>query len=293
MDARTDMDPCEVLRLPRDYTLEQLKSNYRRMAAQLVEPHCVLPPREARAALQAVTEAYKALYKAFLEAQTDAAAAAAATTSSSVPAPQAGRPPPNGNGNDLKAMARANKYDMARFNRVFAENRPRDPYDEGCGDWKKQTCEEEEDAADEPLPVNFVRSSRSLVACAELGVDRVRDFGRRTEQSGRGAVQFSDLRNAYGGGLFDPERVPKRGEFKSLEELREQRSDATLLRATPEQVQAMRRREELLAKEEEMRLGLLARHDEEVSAQHALMHMRLFGDPPAPLPPRRHDGPDA
>lgn len=93
-------------------------------------------------------------------------------------------------------------------------------------------------------------------------------------------MHFTDLRSAYGGGLFDPERIPKRSDFKNLEELQKQRSDESLLRATPEQLQAMSRKEELFAQMEESRLRALAEHDAEVGMQHAAMHMRLFGDAP-------------
>lgn len=77
--------------------------------------------------------------------------------------------------------------------------------------------------------------------------------------------------------LIDPDTVPSREEFASLESLQEQRSKVDSIQLTPQQREALERSRLRRSEMDAARRQHLSRFDADVEAQHAAVQAQLFG----------------
>ena len=120
------MNPYEVLDVPRNFTLQHLKDNYKRIALK------VHPDKGGSEQLfLLVTKCFKKLLQEFHKRQADRQyhelkADFAKSAEQHTPV-------------DTSHAYKNNKFDLEKFNRVFSENRIEDVYDKGYKDWINDT----------------------------------------------------------------------------------------------------------------------------------------------------------
>ena len=239
MSVTSDTDPYKVLRLPKSFTLEQLKMNYRRLALQLHPDKNVVSGEHAAEIFKILTSSYKALLhvhelresdKQFGELRTDSKRHVVDTEEAN----EARRKMTQQNfkGGD-------GHFDPDKFNRFFSDNKLADPVnDTGYGDWLRT-----ENPVDRPMSqssrktavpkecqalmmhVDSLAFGKSKLSYSEMGIDEIDDFSLLN--SGR-SVGATDLRVAYSS-RKDEEDGPSAGntrrEYKDLDDLERDRAN--------------------------------------------------------------------
>jgi hypothetical protein len=172
-------DPYTLLCLPRDFTLQQLKTNYKRLALQLHPDKNLVSPEHAVEVFKILTDSYRKLHEDYLRRTNDLQfhelkAAFAASSSSAPPsAAAAPRKEEDDEDDDMYGPGRRQQqqhqqerqtrkpppppptvhfstgydggFDSDKFNTFFSEHRMTNPNDTGYGDWlRKQKVEEAE-----------------------------------------------------------------------------------------------------------------------------------------------------
>jgi curved DNA-binding protein CbpA len=213
------MDPRDVLNLPSEFTVEQLRHHYKALARQLHPDKRRVSDTQATETFQLLTEAYRALLdglerkrmqsqeRSFSELREDARSSERAPDEA-VRARPAKASVPVGSGQ---------AFDASRFNRAFDENRMPDPVvDGGYGRWMQETQPEQAarllreaqrrqhddhqrrlgavQVYREPEPLQL--TNRSTVAYTELGATGVDDYSRG-EVCARHSIQYTDYRLAH------------------------------------------------------------------------------------------------
>lgn len=249
-DAR--MDPHQVLMVaPGQFTVAQLKNNYRTLAGRLHPSVCSLPPKEADVVMRRLTLCYKRLMDETAP-QRHAARKGAENDGRGVAAP----PPPPPDNKRMTELAK--NMDMERFNRVFEETRVRDAHNAGYQSWLtradlppedvERVCDSQTLA--EPDPVSFM-SSRDL-GFSDIGVTSVDNFGNPVTRYN--AMQFTDLRDAHSErhNLMNSRMVRNFTEkpVRSVDDFKAERSDAKSVQLTPEE-RAMHERLRLLEQQKD------------------------------------------
>lgn len=162
-------DPYHVLRLPKDFTLEQLKTNYKRLALQLHPDKNLVSTEQAAEIFKILTESYKFLlqdyqhrqaHRPFHELRTESRgdnsrfasgssqpsqssqqsqqSQSSSGRSSTQPQPQPQTQTSTSSRKPVLFKTGAGHFDAGRFNQFFSENRLTDPvHDTGYGDWLK------------------------------------------------------------------------------------------------------------------------------------------------------------
>lgn len=224
------MDPYKVLELPKNFTLEQLRSNYKRIAVQ------VHPDKGGSDYLfKAVTLCYQKLKKEHDLRKADALFYELREKAGE----HTVRAPP---------LRKGETFNADRFNKMFEEHKIADdePSSEGYAGWMSRSDPRREDLdvknsigkfsldkfnrAFESTPVS--KDSRVLtryrdplpaqqVVAAELGVQKIDDF---SGHDANGKLVFTDYKVAHTTTrLVDPSSVRARKEFRSVEDLQASR----------------------------------------------------------------------
>ena len=210
------MDPYKVLNVPMDFSLEQLKTQYKKIAFDLhPDRNKTMSIEAAKAAFQMVTQCYKKLLEKYLERQGDK---------------------PH---YELKQQARdyttnpvptvPQKFSLDKFNRAFEQHKVADENDDGYQDWLKRPdlvrdLPKQKQVIKYQEPIAF-HDTRSL-GYTELGVDKVTDFSGKN-QSIRN-LNFMDLKKAYlTETIIDPNEVATRKEYKSVKDLESERASVS------------------------------------------------------------------
>lgn len=241
-DHERAIDPYKVLHVNRNFTAEELRSNYKRLALQLHPDKNIVSAEEAGEIFKVLTHCYKQLMHEHQMRTSDRQfdelrATAAAQIQGSAEAVAASR----------RAMTRAfdrsdGRFDATRFNQFFSEHRlSSDPAgDKGYGEWLKST-----DPVDRPRPaaadgkarlpkeckelllhVDAAPLAKSRLAFSEMGVEEIDDFS--VVGSSRHGVCAMDLRAAYSAKRDDDDDAPDAGaarpEYRNMEELERARA---------------------------------------------------------------------
>lgn len=216
------IDPYKTLQItdPKTYTYDQVRSNFKRL---------VLEYHPDRTAIQNVGELNKSPVFQTLKFSYDYLVAELKNRDSDKPH------------HELKAAAKAvpiapapsatniaikpEKFDITKFNSVFNENRLKDAYDEGYGNWTEDTPQSIQKAIityKDPEPYATGRFSSSY----ELGRDRVGDYSGDTVGT---SLKFMDFKLAHTTTmLVDPNTVNDRPEFKTVDEIKKHRATMPL-----------------------------------------------------------------
>jgi curved DNA-binding protein CbpA len=271
------MDPYKVLELPKNFTLEQLRSNYKRIAVQ------VHPDKGGSDYLfKAVTLCYQKLKKEH-ELRKEDKPFYELREKAGEQRPRAAVPP---------RLQKGEKFNADRFNRMFEEHKIADdePSTEGYASWMSKSDPRREDLdvknnlgkfsldkfnrAFENTPVS--KDSRVLtryrdplpaqqVVAAELGVKKIDDF---SGQDANGKLMFTDYKVAHTTTrLVDPGSVRPRKDFRSVEDLQASREKVRYTMNEKEKVLYEKARERDDNKEQ-ARLHALRQRDEFIERQY-------------------------
>ncbi len=272
------MDPYKVLELPKNFTIEQLRSNYKRIAVQ------VHPDKGGSDYLfKAVTMCYQKLKKEYELRKADAPFYELREKAGEHKSRGAAPPP---------RLQKGEKFNADRFNRMFEEHKITDdePSAEGYASWMSKSDPRREDLdvknslgkfsldkfnrAFESTPVS--KDSRVLaryrdplpaqqVVAAELGVNKIDDF---SGQDSNGKLVFTDYKVAHTTTrLVDPGSVRARKEFRSVEDLQASREKVRYTMSEKERALYEKTRERD-AERERARLHALQQRDEFIERQY-------------------------
>lgn len=294
-----DLDPQEVLGVPKGYTWDQLKAAYRRMAA------IVHPDKGGTDQLfQYVTDCFKKLAYDLQARDTDKPHYELKKQSQAFYEENRG-----GGRGDMPKMQSAEM--MRRFHQAFEENHLEDEeYDFGYGDIMEKSSAVREDikikkairgkftadklnrAFEENVPLTqdvvvykepepMVLSNR--LACTEIGSGRPEDFSSSIESGG---LAYTDYRKAHTTTrLVDPRAVQPRAEYKSIKAYEAARAQAISRPKTDEELaweEEKRRKEEAA---EAARLERLRQRDRAIGIHYDKVNQLLLGGPgPGPAP---------
>lgn len=282
-------DPYKVLCLERNFTLEQLKSNYKRLALQLHPDKCPLDVSTSTTIFQILTRAYKSLLREYESTRV------ADKTFNELKAPynsnsnshSNSHSNSNSNSQDRKTSSPSQPimlsttgkaFDATKFNAFFSTHRIKMPEDEGYNAWIASGVEPGRSNPHsqerrslikytQPEPVHIVKS----IAFCELGIDKIDDFSKPPSSTDRrSALQFTDYRIAHTtSNLVDTSKIKERRTYRSVRELEAARAKELRQKMTAAEAQmhatAARRREDL----EEQRMHNLRRFDDEAAASLA------------------------
>lgn len=247
----SEMDPYKLFKLTKDFTLEQLRSSYKKLAVAMHPDK----PSGSEYLFKQITMAYKHLAKEFQKRQADKTYfdlkdqytdyvdeqnQHKRQNVQSVSMTKKGR-----QSADAEAFSGKN-FDRDKFNRVFSENRLGNAHDSGYGDWMASSTKQREDIDIKNVMGKFddgafnaafnsikVPKDKSMVRYkepealplmsravefSELGVSKIEDFGDKLSSK---SLSFSDYRRAHTTTrLIDVDKVMKsRKQFQSIDQL--------------------------------------------------------------------------
>jgi curved DNA-binding protein CbpA len=229
------MNPYEVLDVPRNFTLQQLKDNYKRIALK------VHPDKGGSEQLfLLVTKCFKKLLQEYHKREADKQyheLKADFTKAAEQHAPV-----------DTSHAYKNNKFDLDKFNRVFSENRIEDVYDKGYKEWITETqtrdgspprrnfgkgknfadafnsAFENETRVDKSNKYIIKYKEPEALICAkkiaftELGEENVDDFSG--DNMTKKHLNFMDYKVAHTTSkIVDPRILQQRKEYRNIQEL--------------------------------------------------------------------------
>lgn len=276
-------DPLKLFGLTKNYTIDELKTAYKKMALKTHPDKCngndekfklvskcyckLLEDYKNREEYRPI-EDMRQKAKEYMGKQTD-------TPTNPI----------------LEEFAGDKKFNVKKFNEVFEKNKIYDPNDEGYAEWYKAESDDaptpdisgmfskkfnldlfnktfNETNANATRDICEYNEPSALVSCntmahSALGV-RVDNF----TSSMNNKLGFTDLKNAYtvDNKFINPETVKKRKDYKNIDELVKERGNLSYV-LTPEEEMRQRQREQL---EEEQEMTRLRRQEEydRISEEH-------------------------
>ena len=288
-------DPYMVLNLPRNFTLEQLRYNYKVLARKLHPDKCGLqvPKEQINKTFQLLTDAYRALLHEHSVRQGDKPFYALRDGAKEDAERRGGGGGggvgvgPGGGGKNEAAYKAAQGFSMERFNRVFDETRVKDPVaDAGYTEWMAKNDPERGVSRDEAArnrqvikyvePTPLTVSRRGCVPFTELGVDSVADYSR--DDNARHGITYTDYRVAHTTTKLVDEvaAIAERREFSGIDDIRKHRASISF-NMTPEDAQANAERKRALEEQEEMKQLSQREYDRRLNKHFERVHRRLLG----------------
>lgn len=283
-------DPYEVLRLPLNFTVAQLRANYKRLALQLHPDKNVVSTEHAAEIFKILTSCYKKLSqehdlrssdkqhselrtgaKQHVEDITEATEARRAVVQSTF-------------------IAGDGHFDSTKFNTFFAENKMSDPViDKGYGDWLRT-----EHPVDRPQPqssrsqipkeckslmlhMDSLALGRTKLGFSEMGMNDIDDFSLVSGTNK--CVGATDLRVAYshrnaGDDDDGPSAGSERKTYKNIEELERDRAQVSYSMNDKES-SAYDRYKRLMEKKEASQQSHIRRADQETASHFGKIQNRL------------------
>jgi len=259
----SQINPYKLLELPQNYTMDQLKSAYRKKAI-LTHPDKGGNPK----LFDETTKAYFSLLEKLKEKEDNKQYNDLKNNSRDYIEKQSGE-------NKQNVNFKKESFNLTAFNKIFEENRISDPTDNGYDEWLKSdekvkeppkvfstkfnidtfnsTFEDWKDQ-DENLGREIVRSDGPSALAAyhgktgytELGVEKIDDY-TNADPSSKG-LGYTDLKQAYSrNGIINTRAVNVRESYKNIEDYERARASKISYTMTPEEL----RREEMKKRKEE------------------------------------------
>jgi curved DNA-binding protein CbpA len=256
-----------IFQLQPNFTFEELKVSYKKL---ILKHH---PDKtqdiKATVSFQRITEAFRTLHHLYELRQAEKThfdlSQQYKTNQSSpppAPAPTPTPPPP-------VPPPSSKNFNVKVFNELYDSNRLETPYDTGYEDWKKQEVNPKEihnNSIVKYQEPQALVSSKSL-KFQELGVSRIKDFSSVTPPSNH-SLNYMDFRVAHTTDkLLDDQIVKQRKEYKSVQDLEQERSKVAFT-MNDEELRAYvkkNKREELM---EQQRIQNMMKQDKQIEAHH-------------------------
>lgn len=200
------------MQVNKDYTFEQLKANFKRL---VLEYH---PDRKQKLDDSIIFQTLKFSYDYLLE-RLKSKGTDKTHQEFKLGAKREGESLTSGKQN--VNVSTGDKFNLEQFNRLFAESRIGEAYDDGYANWTEDTPRGENAivAYKDPEPMFGGRFSSAY----ELGRTAVGDFSGDNMGSG---LKYMDFRLAHTTtALVNPKVVETRTEFKSIEDMKKHRSN--------------------------------------------------------------------
>jgi curved DNA-binding protein CbpA len=273
------MDPYAVLHLPKDFTLEELKSNYKRLALQLHPDKNVVSSEHATEIFKILTASYRELLseynirrdqREFHELRTEARGMTDSKTTP--PAPH--------------AMTTDGRFDVSIFNTFFKEHhRDDEVLERGYGDWLKSeqaskgdskgdtsgTTQQSEHDQHLMLHVDSCTLGRSKLAFCEMGIDGFADLSLASNHSSRFGGGL-DIRTAYTDAK-EPSIAKGRKAYTNIDELAKAR-DAPTEKFNDSEADRIEAYAQYMEKEEASRRSRITERDD--TARERFERIRLL-----------------
>lgn len=272
-------DPYKILSLPKNYTMEQLKRSYKKMAMR-THPDKGGDPR----VFKVITKSYMYLLQELNKRNNNNTYGDLKRNADKYMGGQSTEAP-------ITLNDDGGNFNINKFNKLYSEHRMDTPEDRGYGDWMNETLpgeksnkpmfskgfnievfnsvfNDERDTTTSTSVVQYHKPqalvSSSGVACVELGRGKISDFssdGTSTivGRGGKKTLQFTDYKIAHTKTTITGVKS-NRSDFNSIGDLKMDRKNISYT-MTPEQAQ---REAELKRKNEERekrRLRRLEEHD--------------------------------
>jgi curved DNA-binding protein CbpA len=289
------MDPYKILELPKTYTLEQLRSNYKRIA---LKTHPDRSHLKSDYLFKLVTAAYKFLLQELETREADKPFYELKSGSRSSAKEQQTR---GDTGGTAGIVGTGSGFNVKRFNKLFDEHRLEETDDVGYGDWMAKSKSEREELAirnqvgtydsnrfntvfeaqssnperkvvvyREPEPLS---ASKNL-GFSELGLAKTDDFSgaNLTNKS----LNYTDYKVAHTTSRLVETGTKQRKDYKNVKDLELER-DAVSYKMTEKEMRDAAKRK---AREEHLelkRLESVKHKDARIAQQYELVNRLLLG----------------
>jgi curved DNA-binding protein CbpA len=280
-----DIDPYRILDLDKNFTREQLREAYKKLALQ------VHPDRGGTDYMfKLVTYAYKLLCKEYNTRTSDKQYHELKSSFKK----EAAAPP---------SSSSSSKFNIDKFNKIFEENKLESLHDSGYGDFLKETSAQDEptkvfnntskisnetfnkkfEELSKPGPSKFLAKYKEPEALETskkmnftiLGQDTLDDFSG--DNMSRKNLNFMDLKLAHTTSrIVDPQKVKARKNYKSIDEFEADRSSISHQMSEKDRIY-YEKLEQLEQAKEKSRLKKLAEQDELASLHFQRLHNLLRG----------------
>ena len=277
---KSNVDPYRLLQLNKNYTLQQLKDAYRKLAL-ITHPD---RPGGSNQKFQIATKAYMTLLEELKKQETNKSHTDLRNESKNYFSNQQNQPRQN-------IKLDKDKFDIRMFNKIYDENKLYSTEDDGYEDWMKQTKYDSDDIKKNQVfsdkfnlnvfnsvfDKNIQNDKREIVEykepqamnsggnqCVVLGQDKISNF------SGSSSIGYTDYREAHSTQrLVNPNTV-QRQNFNSLNEIKAARTN--IPEATPADIERMEQQKAMDMKKEEDRQARLQQNDQRVFDNYNRIH---------------------
>jgi curved DNA-binding protein CbpA len=285
------MNPYEILDVPNNFTLEQLREKYKKTALK------VHPDKMGgnEALFKMVTVAYKALVKEFNRKQADKQFDQLKNESTSY------RSELSNNNRESVNVGTGQSFNVKRFNKVFEEHKLEDTADVGYGDWMASKSAEREEIniqnklkkfnqdrfnkEFEKQPIHMEKKmivykepealcTTKKIGFSELGITDVGDFSG--ENMTRKTLNYTDYKVAHTTNRLVDHTVKARKDYRNIDEVEQERS-AVSYQMSNEDYQELARRQAKEKNMEKQRLEAIRKRDEQIAKQYKLLNRLLLG----------------
>lgn len=268
------VDPYKVFGLARDFSAEALRKRFK----ELVLKHHPDSNTDVSASpmVQIITGCYKMLAK-------DLEKRIMLCEPPRIPPPPVPLPPrphqSHSSSDTSSERSKKNKFDLEKFNRVFAELKMKEATDEGYEDWMNdpESFDSKHDTSKikyhEPAPL--MSAAKSLGNCYELGTSKIADYSGANMTAKN--LNYMDYKTAYTTHTLVDERVvDKRKEYQGIDDIKADRANITFTMSEKD-----RRKHEMLEQrkkqEDLMRMQALARRDDDMFKQRTIADKLMLG----------------
>ena len=273
------IDPYKILDLPKNFTIDQLRENYKKVLAKYHSDNT----SDVRSSpmFQIITGCYKLLAEEHKrKAVIPPAAMSSQQTFKQMHTEIVGQPPNNIKPkNNIVQPPSSSKFDLNHFNQMFDQHRISDVSDHGYANWMSDpTSFQAEDIRKklsknkDPQPINLAHNlvGKTGMDFYELGVMKVDDFSGDNMHSQY--LNFTDYRVAHTvQKIVDPNDVPMRKEYKSIQELEVDRSQMPMTMSEKEQAEYLKQ-QKVDEYKEKKRLKALEKFDNTVTDNYQRTH---------------------
>jgi curved DNA-binding protein CbpA len=289
-----NMDPYEILELPRNFTIEQLRANYKRIA---LKTHPDTSGLKSDYLFKLVTNAYRVLLEEHKGRQQDKQFNDLRTQSQG----------------SIKQQSRDNRqgihvntgtsFNIERFNQVFEEVKLDDVHDSGYGTWMAKSSSDREDIkprnvmgsgkfdmnrfnqAFEAQPMSTFKKvikykepepvcSTQKIGFSEIGLTNVSDFSG--ENTSRKNLNYTDYKVAHTTNkLVDPRALKNKKEYRTIHELEADRSSLNYQMSNKD-MQELAKRKAREEEKEKKRLQAIAQRDDLIQRQYEQLNRLLL-----------------
>ncbi len=285
-----NLDAYKLLEVPKNFTLEQLKTNYKRIALRL---H---PDKNGGNdyLFKLITNAYKYLVKEFHRRQHDKPFDELKSQYTNSPSTSQEHIEP--------ALGSGANFNSQKFNRIFETTRLEDINDDGYGHWMEKSSGTREDfeikntlgkfnqnnfnnnfeKLNKPMNKHVIKYQEpepllttKKMSFAELGVSNIDDFSN--DNLSNKTLNFMDYKIAHTTNrLVDSRHVAQRKDYKTIDDIEADRYNISY-QMSDKDLQLAAKKQLEMKKQERLRQENIKKRDELIAKQYAKLNYLLTG----------------